>query len=52
MKSYVPITHMYTDESGHTRFKKKKVPLEPKPGLGSVGSFSSVFVNQILDDNS
>ena len=52
MKSHVPITHMYTDESGHTRFKKKKLPLEPKTGLGSVGSFSSLFVNQILDDNS
>ena len=52
MASSIPITHMYTDESGHTRFQKKLLPLEPKTGLGSVGLFSSLFVNQILDDNS
>lgn len=52
MDSFIPITHMFTDKSGHTRFKKLYLPLEPKIGLGSVGSFSSLFVNQILDDNS
>ncbi len=51
MESFIPITHMYTDKSGHTRFKEKKLPLEPKIGLGSVGHFSSLFVNQVLDDN-
>ena len=48
----IPITHMFTDESNHTRFKKKYLPLEPKEGLGSIGSFSSLFVNPILRDNS
>ena len=52
MKSNIPITHMFTDDSGHTRFQSKFIPLEPKTGLGSVGQFSSLFVNQILDDNS
>ena len=42
---------MYTDESGHTRFKKMALPLAEKKGLGSVGLFSSLFVNPILDDN-
>ena len=48
----IPITHMFTDESNHTRFKQKYLPLEPKEGLGSIGSFSSLFVNPILRDNS
>ena len=52
MDSNLSITHMFTDESNHTRFKKMVLPLEPKSGLGSVGLFSSLFVNQILDDNS
>ena len=52
MSSTISITHMYTDSSGHTRFKKKLIPLEAKEGLGSVGLFSSLFVNKILDDNS
>ena len=52
MESSIPITHMFTDESGHTRFQKKLLPLELKTGLGSVGLFSGLFVNQILDDNS
>ena len=52
MESSIPITHMFTDDSGHTRFQSKFIPLEPKTGLGSVGHFSSLFVNQILDDNS
>jgi hypothetical protein len=43
---------MFTDDSGHTRFQSKFIPLEPKTGLGSVGHFSSLFVNKILDDNS
>ena len=52
MNSFITITHMFTDKSGHTRFKKLALPLEPKTGLGSVGSFSNLFVNQILEDNS
>jgi len=52
MDSDLAITHMFTDESNHTRFKKMVLPLEPKSGLGSVGLFSNLFVNQILDDNS
>ena len=52
MESSIPITHMFTDDSGHTRFQSKFIPLEPKTGLGSVGHFSSLFVNQMLDDNS
>lgn len=51
MSNKIPITHMYTDESGHTRFKEKFLPLEPKTGLGSVGLFSNLFVNQVLKDN-
>ena len=51
MSNKIPITHMFTDKSGHTRFKEKFLPLEPKTGLGSVGSFSNLFVNQILKDN-
>ena len=45
------ITHMFTDESNHTRFKQKFLPLELKEGLGSVGLFSILFVNPILKDN-
>ncbi len=52
MQSSIPITHMFTDKSGHTRFQRKLLPLEPKTGLGSIGLFSGLFVNQILDDNS
>ena len=52
MDSDLAITHMFTDKSNHTRFKKMVLPLEPKSGLGSVGLFSNLFVNQILDDNS
>jgi len=52
MDQKLPITHMFTDSTGHTRFKTKFLPLDPKEGLGSVGMFSSLFVNQILDDNS
>ena len=52
MNSNIPITRMYTDKSGHTRFKKMFLPLKEKTGLGSVGLFSSLFVNPILEDNS
>tara|TARA_B100000945_G_C20234048_1_gene526717 strand:+ start:103 stop:573 length:471 start_codon:yes stop_codon:yes gene_type:complete len=43
---------MYTDDSGHTRFAKMQIPVESKTGLGSVGLFSSLFVNENIDDNS
>ena len=33
----IHITHMFTDDSNHTRFKQKYLPLEPKEGLGSIG---------------
>ena len=52
MNKKLTITHMYTDDTGHTRFKTKFITLESKEGLGSVGMFSSLFVNQILNDNS
>ena len=52
MESSIPITHMFTDDSGHTRFQSKFIPMEPKTGFGSDGHYSSLFDNQILDDNS
>jgi len=42
---------MYTDKSGHTRFAKMQIPVESKTGLGSVGMFSSLFVNENIYDN-
>jgi|TARA_B100000953_G_scaffold287517_1_gene269822 hypothetical protein len=42
---------MYTDSSGHTRFAKMQIPVKIKTGLGSVGMFSSLLVNQNLEDN-
>ena len=45
MDSSITVTRMYTDHSGHTRFKKMALPLAEKTGLGSVGLFSSLFVN-------
>ncbi len=42
---------MYTDNSGHTRFAKMQIPVESKTGLGSVGLFSSLFLNQNIHDN-
>ena len=48
MDSDLTITHMFTDESNHTRFKKMVLPLEPKSGLGSVGLFSSLFVKILI----
>ena len=52
MNSYFPITRMYTDFSGHTRFEKMFLPLFERTGLGSVGLFSSLFVNPNIIDNS
>lgn len=52
MSSRFPITRMYTDKSGHTRFAKMCLPLVEKTGLGSVGLFSSLFVNPNVFDNS
>ena len=52
MTEGIPIVRMYTDSSGHTRFAKMQIPIEPKVGLGSVGSFSSLLVNKNLGDNS
>ncbi len=52
MSSHFPITRMFTDDSGHTRFAKMYLPLVEKTGLGSVGLFSSLFVNPNLFDNS
>ena len=52
MDSSIIVTRMYTDQSGHTRFKKMALPLAEKKGLGSMGLFSSLFVNPILNDNS
>ena len=43
---------MYTDFSGHTRFEKMFLPLFERTGLGSVGLFSSLFVNPNIIDNS
>ncbi|HJM46719.1 MAG TPA: hypothetical protein QGH56_02710 [Candidatus Marinimicrobia bacterium] len=52
MNPKFPIVRMYTDESGHTRFAKMYLPLVEKSGLGSVGLFSSLFVNPNVLDNS
>ena len=51
MTEGIPVVRMYTDASGHTRFSKMQVPVESKSGLGSVGMFSSLFVNQNIYDN-
>ena len=52
MTEGIPVVRMYTDSSGHTRFAKMQIPIEPKTGLGSVGLFSSLLVNKNLGDNS
>ena len=52
MNSKFPIVRMYTDERDHTRFAKMNLPLIEKTGLGSVGLFSSLFVNPNVFDNS
>ena len=51
MTEGIPVVRMYTDVSGHTRFARMQVPVESKTGLGSVGMFSSLFVNQNIYDN-
>ena len=51
MTEGIPVVRMYTDKSGHTRFAKMQIPVESKTGLGSVGMFSSLFVNQNIYDN-
>ena len=50
MTEGIPVVRMYTDVSGHTRFARMQVPVESKTGLGSVGMFSSLFVNQNIYD--
>ena len=52
MTEGIPVDRMYTDNSGHTRFTKMQIPVESKTGLGSVGLFSSLFLNQNIHDNS
>ncbi len=51
MTEGIPVVRMYTDRSGHTRFAKMQIPVKTKTGLGSVGMFSSLLVNQNLEDN-
>ena len=51
MTEGIPVVRMYTDNSGHTRFAKMQIPVESKTGLGSVGLFSSLFLNQNIHDN-
>ena len=51
MTEGIPVVRMYTDTSGHTRFAKMQIPVESKTGLGSVGMFSSLFLNQNIHDN-
>ena len=51
MTESIPVVRMYTDSSGHTRFAKMQIPVKTKTGLGSVGMFSSLLVNQNLEDN-
>ena len=46
MTEGIPVVRMYTDGSGHTRFAKMNIPVEKKTGLGSVGMFSSLFLNK------
>ena len=42
MTEGIPVVRMYTDESGHTRFAKMRIPVVSKTGLGSVGLFITV----------
>ena len=51
MTEGIPVVRMYTDASGHTRFARMQIPVQSKTGLGSVGMFSSLFVNQNIHDN-
>ena len=51
MAEGIPVVRMYTDGSGHTRFAKMEISVEKKTGLGSVGMFSSLFLNENIQDN-
>ena len=51
MTEGIPVVRMYTDDSGHTRFAKMQIPVKSKTRLGSVGLFSSLFVNENIYDN-
>ena len=51
MTKGIPVVRMYTDGSGHTRFAKMQIPVKSKTGLGSIGLFSSLFVNENIYDN-
>ena len=51
MTEGIPVVRMYTAESGHTRFAKMRIPVVSKTGLGSGGLFSSLLVNENIDDN-
>jgi hypothetical protein len=51
MTEGIPVVRMYTDNSGHPRFARMQIPVESKTGLGSVGLFSSLFLNQNIHDN-
>jgi hypothetical protein len=47
----LPILRMYTGPGGKTRFAWTVLPLVRKTGLGSVGLFSELFVNENILDN-
>ncbi len=47
----LPILRMYTGPGGKTRFAWTVLPLMRKTGLGSVGLFSELFVNENILDN-
>ena len=47
----LPILRMYTGPGGKTRFAWTVLPLVRKTGLGSVGLFSELFVNEKILDN-
>ena len=47
----LPILRMYTGPGGKTRFAWTVLPLVRQTGLGSVGLFSELFVNENILDN-
>ena len=47
----LPILRMYTGPGGKTRCAWTVLPLVRKTGLGSVGLFSELFVNENILDN-
>ena len=47
----LPILRMYTGPGGKTRFAWTVLPLVRKTGLGSLGLFSELFVNENIIDN-